>query len=97
MRKAAEIICRNREPVTSTCRMPPALTLQRKNPKPDGKATLEVQHAKGKELTQPNTFTTSRYRKRHVPLLYPSGQYTLCTKYQEDDTHMKEKRGQLLS
>ena len=37
--KVADILSRNREPVTSTCRMPPALTLQRKNRKPDGIAT----------------------------------------------------------
>lgn len=33
-RKVAIILCRNREPVTSTCRIPLALTLQGKNKEP---------------------------------------------------------------
>ena len=68
---------RNREPVTSTCRIPPVLTLQRKNLKPTRDSYMGSPTCQRQRIDTDKHFTNkSRYSQRHILLLYPYRQYT---------------------
>ena len=75
MRKVADILCRNREPVTSTCRMPPALTLQRKNRKPrrDSYMRSQTPWKNGNDTAWANIHLSRKQVLGIAPTTFPSG------------------------